>query len=144
MIEGFIGFIHTPHRLINTYSLFDNSSQFPLELPEDTNVKSIFSILLVHFLINTNKKGNELTPLKNCIFYIIVLIGVHCINVKRLQIIFSDRSYSAKRKGMTISTKQQCLYRQKVSMNYMKSCMCNYFIILFLALNKHRIFLLDV
>ena len=45
---------------------------------------------------------------------------------------------------MTISTKQKCLDRQKVSMNYMKNCMCNYFIILLLASNKHRIFLLEV
>ena len=74
----------------------------------------------------------------------IVLAGVHCVNVKRVQIRFFDRSYSEKRKSMTIWTKQQCLYRQKVSMNYMKNCMCNYFIILFLASNKHRIFLLEM
>ena len=49
-----------------------------------------------------------------------------------------------KRKSMTISTKQKCLDRQKVSMNYMKNCLCNYFIILLLASNKHRIFLLEV
>ena len=29
-------------------------------------------------------------------------------------------------------------------MNYMKNCMCNYFIILLLASNKHHIFLLEV
>ena len=34
---------------------------------------------------------------------------------------------------MTISTKQKCLDRQKMSMNYMKNCMCNYFIILLLT-----------
>ena len=29
-------------------------------------------------------------------------------------------------------------------MNYVKNCICNYFITLFLASNKHRIFLLEV
>ena len=47
--------------ILPLYLIFENSSQFPRELPEDTNVKSIFSILLLQFLMNT-KKTNELTP----------------------------------------------------------------------------------